>query len=85
MTDERCNGWRNRETWLVSLGFGDWFAEMADEGQKVDADYIEQTVTEYVDETLGSQASASFITDMIDLGCIDWHELAEHDVAEERQ
>lgn len=70
------NGWRNRETWLVNVWYGDYFSELHDEGEEVTADYIEQFIDDIVEEQLGG--FTGFIADMIDLGCIDWHGLAAH-------
>ncbi len=70
------NGWTNRETWLVNLWFGDYFAELADEGETIDADYIENFIREHVEEA--TQGAAGFIADMLDLSGIDWDELASH-------
>lgn len=70
-----CNGWKNRETWLVNLWFGDTLAMMQDDGDVITADYIESMVTDYVDEIV---PASSFIADMIDLGAIDYDELAAH-------
>ena len=39
-----CNGWKNRETWLVNLWFGDNFAMDADDGVEITTDYIRETV-----------------------------------------
>lgn len=69
------NGWTNRETWLVNLWFGDYFAELADDGETVDADYIRSHVWDYVDEHV---PASSFVADMLDLDGIDWDELASH-------
>ena len=62
------NGWRNRETWLVSLWFEDSLRGM-------DARAIEAEVLDYVDNEIGTNG---FIRDMLDLGCIDWDELEAH-------
>lgn len=75
MTDTKYNGWANRETWLVNLWFGDGFAADADDGVAITAEYIRDTVEEYVDSIV---PSSSFVADMIDMGSIDWEELASH-------
>jgi hypothetical protein len=62
-----CNGWKNRETWLVNLWFGDTLAAMQDDGDNISADYIETLVNRH-----------GFIMDMMDLGAIDYDELASH-------
>ena len=61
----KCNGWANRETWLVHI----WFLDGIEE--PMSADEIESMVYEHVGE------QTVFVTDMMDLGCIDWRELAE--------
>ena len=70
-----CNGWKNRETWLVNLWFGDMFTNDAEDGVAITADYIEHIVTEYVNEYI---SNAPFIADMIDMGAIDYDALAAH-------
>ena len=70
-----CNGWKNRETWLVNLWFGDTFAMMQDDGIEITAEYIESMVTEYVDEIV---PASSFIADMMDMRAIDYDALAAH-------
>jgi hypothetical protein len=70
-----CNGWKNRETWLVNLWFGDMFINDAEDGVAITADYIEHIVTEYVNEYI---SDAPFIADMIDMGAIDYDKLAAH-------
>jgi hypothetical protein len=75
-----CNGWKNRETWLVNLWFGDNFAMDADDGVEITADYIRETVESYVDELV---PASSFIADMMDLGAINYDELAAHYVTED--
>ena len=71
MTDNTYNGWRNRETWCVNI----WFMDGIDE--PMSADQIESMVTEAVYEALEGSMSG-FLSDMIDLQCIDWEELAKH-------
>ena len=73
-----CNGWKNHETWLVNVWFGDTFQNDVDDGNDVTAEYIEQMVTDYVDEMLGNSHGVGFIRDMMDLGAVDWDELAAH-------
>jgi hypothetical protein len=70
-----CNGWKNRETWLVNLWFGDNFAMDADDGVEITADYIRDIVENYVDEIV---PASSFIADMMDINAIDYDELARH-------
>ena len=75
-----CNGWKNRETWLVNVWFGDNFAVDAEEGIDVTADYIRDTVENYIDEIV---PQASFVADLIDLRCVDWEALAAHHARDE--
>lgn len=74
-----CNGWKNRETWLVNLWFGDNFAMDADDGIAVTADYIRETVETYVNDFV---PASSFIADMMDMNAINYDELASHYVTE---
>lgn len=75
-TDTTYNGWTNRETWLVTLWFGDMFASMQEDGEELDADRLEAIVLDYLDDTLG--AEHGFVRDMLDVKSIDWDELASH-------
>lgn len=75
----QCNGWTNRETWLVNLWFGDTLAVMQDDGDDITAEYIESLVTEYVDNIV---PASSFIADMMDLDAINYAELAAYYVTE---
>ena len=64
----KYNGWTNRETWLVNI----WFMDGLDEF--VTPMYLREMVEEYVYSQIDN---CGFISDMIDLGCINWTELAE--------
>ena len=78
-----CNGWKNRETWLVNLWFGDNFAMDADDGVEITADYIRETVEMYLEDILGpSSPRSGFIVDMMDMNAINYDELAAHYVTE---
>lgn len=88
---EKYNGWTNRETWLVNLYFGEGFYDYIKEQLKEEAleqfnneeheaiseiagiyrDYVES----YLEEEL--EKLSSFLSDYIDLGLIDWYDLAE--------
>ncbi len=70
------NGWTNRETWLVNIWFGDTFAMMQEDGDTITAGYIRETVENYVDEIIGRGDGSGFVRDMLDLGAIDYDELA---------
>lgn len=79
MTDNTCNGWRNAATWTVGLWFNDAWAEMAEEGQDITADFCRDTVEEYVYDLIGKDSTtAGFIWDMLDLNSVDWDALASH-------
>jgi hypothetical protein len=74
-----CNGWKNRETWLVNIWFGDGFQMELEDGITITADYIRETVENYIDDMLGrGQMASGFIHDMMDLRAIDYDELAAH-------
>ena len=77
-----CNGWTNRETWLVNLWFGDWFTADADDGVAITPVLIKETVETYIDGMLKGDWS-NFIVDMMDLGAINYAELAAHYVTED--
>lgn len=74
------NGWTNRETWLVNVHFGDYFQEVAEDGQQLMANHIEETVWDLFEEA----NIPPFFQDMIDLGVVNWQELAEHYIIEEQ-
>jgi len=73
MNDTTYNGWRNRETWLVSL----WFLDCIEE--PMTADSIRSMVAEALDEALtNTGVMKGFINDILNLDRIDWNELAAH-------
>jgi len=75
---EKCNGWSNRETWLVSLWFGDTFLADRDEGLIMNEEYMQEVVESYVNDMLGrGNGDAGFIRDMMDMSAINWPELLE--------
>ena len=65
MTNNTYNGFRNRETWLVNLWYGDIVG--------ADVDYIKELLEDMVDQ-LGN----GILQDMLDLEPIHWSELREH-------
>ena len=66
------NGWTNRETWVINLHFGEYFQDVANDGQQLLADYMEETLWEMLEE---ANIPPVFL-DLIDLGVVNWHELA---------
>lgn len=70
------NGWKNYETWNVSLWYGDVFASMASE-QKLYGDYLEEMVVEM---EMGSIPESSLAADIMNaaLRRVDWDEIADH-------
>lgn len=69
----KYNGWKNKETWLVNVWFGDYMAELGE----IDADTYESTVEELINETLDLDG---FTRDLFNCAYhgIDWRELAAH-------
>ena len=60
------NGWRNRETWLINVWFGDSWECAADV----------QGTKEFFEETL--DGLPDFVKDFVNDGIIDWENLEEH-------
>ncbi len=69
------NGWKNRETWLVNLWFGDCWSMMQDDGVQITPEFIQGEVEAYIEENLGA-LRPGFIADMMGMGAIDYAELA---------
>lgn len=80
------NGWTNKETWLVNLWLGDYFAECAEEGQIVTEDFIRETVEEMCSVD-GKSVEGGFMADLLNcaLGEINYHEIEHHYEPEERE
>ncbi len=68
------NGWRNRETWLINVWFGDNWECVHD---------VENTM-EHVEEEF-EKLAGHWISDFIDSNAIDWDELREHARAIEKE
>jgi len=79
-----CNGWSNKETWLVNLWIGDSLQAQLEDGLEISAGYIEELVDEIVSESINS---SGFITDMLNcaLGEINYREIASHYVNKEKE
>ena len=72
--DVSYNGWRNRNTWLVNIYFGEYIYDLAYENcEEVTADSIRCIVEDYVME----MNLDPFISDIMDMSDIDYGELAE--------
>ena len=67
------NGWRNRETWLINVWFGDNWESVHD---------VENTM-EFVEEEL--TLVSPWIGDFVDSNAIDWDALREHARAIEKE
>ena len=68
MTD--CNGWTNRETWLVVVHFSDI---VADEGP-LGWDWVKESIQEAWDET-SKDGYGLFFSDYLNFGLIDWEQI----------
>jgi hypothetical protein len=71
-------GWSNRETWVINSWMGNYFQQIAKEGQQNMAFYIEQSIWGmFVDAEV-----PPMFADMIDMDSINWRELAAHYMTE---
>jgi hypothetical protein len=85
MTDNTCNGWTNWQTWMVNLHWGDYWAQLVEDGEDIDGDTMRSDVEAFVDEALTAMPEGQrlFIGDWIDLGAVNWWELSRHYEREE--
>ena len=79
MEKREYNGWSNYETWLVNLWYGDYFNDLAEDGEEIDADRIESIVTEFLAMD-GHLPETGFAADIMNaaLRNVNWEELASH-------
>jgi hypothetical protein len=71
-------GWSNRETWVINSWMGNYFQQIANEGQQNMAFFIEQSIWGmFVDAEV-----PPMFADMIDMDSINWRELAAHYMTE---
>lgn len=70
------NGWKNYETWSVSLWYGDVFTDMASE-QKLFGPYLEEFVAEMEMEKIPESSMAADVLNHF-MYMVDWEELADH-------
>tara|TARA_B110000977_G_scaffold11930_1_gene15345 strand:- start:902 stop:1192 length:291 start_codon:yes stop_codon:yes gene_type:complete len=79
------NGWKNYETWLVNIWYGDnyneYFLEQFREGDllsKVSAAEVRDHVESYLE--LDGTLPSGLVTDLLGnaMSKVDWHRLAEH-------
>lgn len=69
-----CNGWSNRETWVVNLWFGDGFQDLLSHYGKVTPAMLKSDVEFYLSE----RKLPGFVQDMLNTSAINYEELAEH-------
>lgn len=78
MTD--CNGWTNRETWLVALHFSDI---VADEGP-LGWDWVKQSIEEAWEELSKTGCWCLFLNDYINFDLIDWDQIKKSAYGDEK-
>ena len=69
------NGWTNRETWVINLHLGDSIFDIADEATP---EFLAELLQDFVYEMLESESINPLFLDLIDLGAVNWREIAEH-------
>jgi hypothetical protein len=82
MTNQKYNGWTNRETWVVNLWMDEELQEMINEwlshNQKMSvlelAEELERHFDEYFDEELNNMSGV--LKDLLYIESIDWYDLA---------
>jgi hypothetical protein len=78
--DAKYNGWTNRNTWAVNLHWGDYWGQLAEDGERIDAESMQSDVESFIDEAFDAMPEGQrlFIGDMMDLRDVNWNELARH-------
>ena len=77
MTDNKYNGWTNRETWLVNIWFLDGFGS-EDFDDTRDPYTLGEILKDHVQEHLDASDVPDVWLDFICLASVDWYELGEH-------
>jgi polyhydroxyalkanoate synthesis regulator phasin len=79
MTKKNCNGWTNWETCIVKVWLGDMLAEMAEYGDEITAEYVQQLVDEMVSAATEEDANG-LVTDLLYSAVleINFDEIAKH-------
>ncbi len=80
------NGWKNWETWVTNLHFGESFddeCQYMDDG-KMTGERCREVVENWIDAIETPKHGLQFFGDVIGgfLGEVDWDEIAEHYVTE---
>ena len=72
------NGWTNKATWLVNLWMGDYFESCREDGMEIDADFIEASINDMLEDQMPDQSS--LMADFINMAIaeVNWRELAAH-------
>jgi hypothetical protein len=94
LTQEKYNGWTNRETWLVNLYFGHiidnnvqeyMYNTDTEEHRQVTQSELASYIEELFDCIIEDEYEKihSFLKDMIDFSLIDWMDLAEQHIEED--
>lgn len=87
MNRREYNGWSNYETWLVNLWYGDVFTDMQNDGNVIDAEYIQSFVEQMLDTDGAHCPPYGFAADIMNAALreVDWEELAEHYAVEDEK
>jgi hypothetical protein len=79
MDRREYNGWTNYETWLVSMWYGDIFADLASEGRLDSPDNLQTFVEEMLMES-GQLPESGLAADIMNafLRQVDWDDIYDH-------
>ncbi len=74
-----CNGWKNSETWTVSLWFTDILQDVVEDGVEITADYVEGLVMDFL-ESEGQLPESGLVADVMSnfFKQVDWQGIADH-------